>query len=114
MYSSVAGMTGIDSIDGGAGDDYISASGMGTVAHGGEGNDVLTSKTGLYLKVSWVTEATEPPNADININDHRALTRDEVWSDFYPLMNFSVSSAQLGDHTVYTSHNGAFVGFTED
>ena len=113
MLPQLASGTGIDSIDGGKGDDYIAVSANGSVAHGGDDNDVLTAATGLYIEALTVEELKDE-HIDLDLNEHAKITRDQVWSDVRSMLDFSVSSIVVDTSSVFTANNGKFIGLTPE
>ncbi|WP_039917638.1 calcium-binding protein, partial [Cellvibrio mixtus] len=98
--------TGADSIDGGAGNDFIYASIGGAVAHGGADNDVLVSSGPAYFQFNNLKELHK--NDLEKIVGHRAITRDEVYADAIAQMEFRVE--QSG--TTYNIKNEFYKNFT--
>jgi hypothetical protein len=111
MLPQLPSGTGIDSIDGGKGNDYISVSANGSVAHGGDDKDILTADMGLYIEALTIAELKDELS-DVDLNVHAKITRDQVWSDIRSMLDFSVSSIVVGTSSVFTVNNGKFIGLT--
>lgn len=105
-FQSVAAVPGADSIDGGAGNDFIFASAGGSIAHGGTDNDILVSTGPAYFQFNNLKEVLA--NEERGITGHRALTRDEVYADALSRMNFGVVKNGLN----YQLSNSYFKDFT--
>jgi Ca2+-binding RTX toxin-like protein len=105
-FQSGAGSSGVDSIDGGAGNDFIFSAAGGSVAHGGEGNDILVSTGPAYFQFNNLNEVLADESR--GITGHRALTRDEIYADALSRMNFGVEKDGLN----YTLNNSYFKDFT--
>jgi len=105
-FQSGAGSSGVDSIDGGAGNDFIFAAAGGSVAHGGSDNDILVSTGPAYFLFNNLKELLADESR--GITGHRALTRDEIYADALSYMNFGVEKNGLN----YTRNNSYFKDFT--
>ncbi len=107
-FQSVAPMPGADSIDGGAGKDFIFASAGGSIAHGGADDDVLLASGPAYFQFNNLSEVLK--DEEKGIAGHRAITRDEVLADFAKTMHFGVDRS--GD--VYNLRTDYLKGLTSN
>ncbi|MFC3116259.1 flagellinolysin [Cellvibrio fontiphilus] len=105
-FQSVAAVPGADSIDGGAGNDFIFASAGGSIAHGGSDNDILVSTGPAYFQFNNLKEILADESR--GIAGHRAIKRDEVYADAIARMNFGVVKNGLS----YQLSNSYFKDFT--
>ena len=92
LYSYSA--QGRDTVDGGAGDDWIyMTSGAGSVAHGGTGHDAIFASHTLYAQVFNIDAAYEPVSGSTQQKlVHDKINRDQVWSDILSLSTINTYS----------------------
>lgn len=99
----VATTPGIDSIDGGKGSDHIFTTVGGSVAHGGDDNDVLSSDRGFFGLIDKLSKIEVIGTNSDQVSAHPAASRDEIWGDALAMMHLyvDITPSVVTYHTDY-------------